>query len=630
MQISIQNFGKRYKANPNNYSIPEFQRMFQWKPPQIEKFFDSILRNFPLPRFFVWELNHDTNKALTLYQLPNKFLNTKGTKSGDKVPNGIPTTAICDGQQRLTSILIGINGLSYSDGKEAKFLYFNVLCGIHKTKQTEISEDLDVDDKKIITFKFLTEKEAQTEVHPNTFFIKVKELYNKIDEYYISSDNDILSKMLEEYNFLSYGYYNNQIKEDAVNTILFLFRRFKQDYFDFVDIGEAIGNDYHDIVEFFLRINNENKPLTKNQILYSLLCMYFELDEFKDIDLKKDFEEITELVESKSIFKGGDGTYEFFLRAALYSSTDIILFKKDTFLPSHAVAILRDWPRIKISIIKTIKLVTELNLDKIITSVNSLIPVVFHFFKKYNQVSVEDKREILKYIVRAQFSNVFGSHGDTLLLALRNAQKNSFANNPDYAFSLIDLNNSLNGRKDKKSFNLNETEIVALSETKYKDKKVRPLLNLIYNNANFNVRFEIDHFHPADICRVKAKLDLYQVDQGDHVKIKATYDNLPNLQLLKAECNNEKRAKPIVKWIEGILNKRTDLSCLNGKDNFKDYILDNKIYLPDGDEYDTEEGVKAFISIENYVQFYETRKRYFQYLLWEELGDYDVLKNPFA
>ena len=366
MQISILNFGKRYKANPNNYSIPEFQRMFQWKPPQIEKFFDSILRNFPLPRFFVWELNHDTNKALTLYQLPNKFLNTKGTKSGEKVPNGIPTTAICDGQQRLTSILIGINGLNYSDGKEPKFLYFNVLCGIHKTKQHDLVEDLD--DKKNIAFKFLTEKESQAEVHPNAFFIKVKELYNKIDEYYKSSDEEILLSMLEEYNFLQYEYYNNQTKEDAVKEILFLFRRFTQDYFDFVDIGKAIGNDYGDIVEFFLRINNENKPLTKNQILYSLLCMYFELDEFKGVDLKKDFEEITELIESKSIFKGGDGTYEFFLRAALYSSTDIILFKKDTFLPSHAVAILRDWHRIKISIIKTIKLVTELNLDKIITA----------------------------------------------------------------------------------------------------------------------------------------------------------------------------------------------------------------------------------------------------------------------
>ncbi len=630
MPISIQNFGKRYKANPNNYSIPEFQRMYQWKPPQIEKFFDSILRNFPLPRFFVWELNHETNKALTLYQLPNKFINTKGTKSGEKVPNEVPTTAICDGQQRLTSILIGINGLNYSDGKEPKYLYFNVLCDIYKSKQEEINEDLEVDDKKIITFKFLTEKEAQSEVHPNTFFIKVKELYNKIDEYYKSSDEDIIFNMLEEYNFLNYDFYNNQTREDAAKTILYLFRRFTQDYFDFVDIGKAIGNDYGDIVEFFLRINNENKPLSKNQILYSLLCMYFELEEFNGINLKSDFEEITELAESKSIFKGGDGTYEFFLRAALYASTDIILFKKDTFLPSHAKSILRDWQRMKLSIIKTIKLVSELNLDKIITSVNSLIPVVFHLFKKYNQISAEEKREIMKYIVRAQFSNVFGSHGDTLLLALRNSQKNSFTNNPEYNFNLIDLNNSLSGRKDKKTFNLTETEIIALSEIKYKDKKVRPLLNLIYNNSNFNVRFEIDHFHPADICRVKAKLDLYQVDQGDHVKIRSTYDNLPNLQLLKAECNNDKRAKPIVKWIEGILNKRTDLSCLNGKDNFKDYVLDNKIYLPDDEEYNTEEGVKAFISIENYVQFYDTRKRYFQYLLWEALGNYDAQENPFA
>jgi hypothetical protein len=67
---------------------------------------------------------------------------------------------------------------------------------------------------------------------------------------------------------------------------------------------------------------------------------------------------------------------------------------------------------------------------------------------------------------------------------------------------------------------------------------------------------------------------------------------------------------------------------LNGNTNFKDYIYDNKIQLPEGDVYKTEAGVKTFISLDNYLEFYNTRKKYFQNLLWNELGDTSSA-NPF-
>jgi hypothetical protein len=626
MSISIHNFAKRYKANPNNYSIPDFQRIFQWKPAQIEKFFDSILRNFPLPRFFVWELNEASNKSLTLYQIPNRFDSTSGTPSEVQVPNEIVTTAICDGQQRLTSILIGINGLKYGTGKskEPKFLYFNVLSDINNTATRAITQE----DKKDVTFVFLTDKEAN-ELHPNIFYIKVKELYKKIDEYYDSSNDGVIIDMLDQYNFSQIENYNNEIQDNAVDNIKYFYKRIKANYLDFVDIGESIGNDYGDIVEFFLRINNENKPLKKNQILYSLLCKYF--DSYPNVNLKDDFEKITNLPESKPIFKGLDGTYEFFLRTALYISTDLILFKKDTFKQSHATSILSQWNLVKKSLVSTIKLINELNLENIITSVNSLIPVVYHLYKKNNILTTREKREILKYIVRAQFSNVFGSHGDTLLLSFRNAQRQAFELNENYEFSVLELSNALLDRNDNKRLHLSKDEIISLTELKYGNDKTRPLLNLIYKELNFGITtFEVDHFHPSAICKLKSKLIFNNVNEGDHQFIRSTYNCLPNLQLLKSECNNEKRDKPIVDWIKGIIKADIDYGCLNGKTNFKDYILDNKIKLPEGEENKTEEAVKAFISLDNYVDFYNIRKKYFQYILWEELGDVSLTENPFA
>ena len=51
---SIYNFINLYRQNRSNFGIPEFQRNYTWKDFQIESFFDSLLRKYPIPRFFTW------------------------------------------------------------------------------------------------------------------------------------------------------------------------------------------------------------------------------------------------------------------------------------------------------------------------------------------------------------------------------------------------------------------------------------------------------------------------------------------------------------------------------------------------------------------------------------------------
>ena len=67
-----------WQLNPNKESIdlPELQRGFVWKPAQIEKLWDSLLRGFPIGSFL---MSKDSNEKLF----------------------------ILDGQQRATSIALG-------------------------------------------------------------------------------------------------------------------------------------------------------------------------------------------------------------------------------------------------------------------------------------------------------------------------------------------------------------------------------------------------------------------------------------------------------------------------------------------------------------------------------------------
>ncbi|MDB5336031.1 MAG: hypothetical protein JWN70_1650, partial [Planctomycetaceae bacterium] len=92
------------------YFLPAIQREFVWRTPQIVQLFDSIMRGYPISSFLFWELqpqNYDKWEAYTFI--------TKATQGGTHNQiantNGVSQlTLVLDGQQRLTSLLLGLKG----------------------------------------------------------------------------------------------------------------------------------------------------------------------------------------------------------------------------------------------------------------------------------------------------------------------------------------------------------------------------------------------------------------------------------------------------------------------------------------------------------------------------------------
>ena len=95
-----------------SFLLPAIQRKFVWKSEQIETLFDSIMRGYPINSFMLWEIKDDQIKAehkfyeflkdyREYFKDENPYINTKGFKD---------FFAIVDGQQRLTSLYIGLKG----------------------------------------------------------------------------------------------------------------------------------------------------------------------------------------------------------------------------------------------------------------------------------------------------------------------------------------------------------------------------------------------------------------------------------------------------------------------------------------------------------------------------------------
>lgn len=68
-------------------AVPEFQRGFVWKTAQVKKLFDSLIKQYPVGSFILWETNKNIDAR---------------TLDGEKLPKR--KFLILDGQQRMVSI----------------------------------------------------------------------------------------------------------------------------------------------------------------------------------------------------------------------------------------------------------------------------------------------------------------------------------------------------------------------------------------------------------------------------------------------------------------------------------------------------------------------------------------------
>jgi len=604
MGKSIIEFVKEYQANDRLYAIPEFQRAFRWKDHQVEDLFDSIFRSYPLPRFFVWSVTQNT--PVSLFKISNDFtirpVNSVQFRENEYQATG--HIAICDGQQRLTSILIGMLGLNFpktARSRNERYLYFDIFSNTNTILNFE--EDNQNNDENKKRFQFLTQNEArvENELH-DAFWVKVSDFYN----FYNENDNLPQRQILQ--NFMS----NLRLHEFATNENVqlgidnlrdFLSSISQRDYLDFQNLQPIIGAQLKEAVEFFKRINAKGVQLSANEILFALVSRHLENENYNHIHFRNDLISLSHRYcnNNDGIFRK-DISWDFYLRTCLYLTSNDILFKVNSFNQNVCTNILDNWPNIKVSIECGFNLIRELHLNDIIVSINSLIPVIYHLYKKDNQIiDNQEEREILKYLIRAQFSNVFGSHGDSLLTSLKNNQRNKYEN-INYRFSFNDLNINL---PPDKSFSVSLEKIDALLNREYNDSKIKPILSLITEGTNTNATYQVDHIHPESICTSDGQL-MHNDVVADINFIKENYNKLPNLQLLINNCNQSKNNTPFLEWmnqiIQGYHNNNNDLSCLNGRDNIEIYLRENLINRPQNIS------IEEFLHIRNFRLFFETRK----------------------
>jgi len=92
-----------------SYFLPAIQRPYVWEPEQIIALFDSLMKGYPISSFLFWEVKPENRENWDIYQFVEHFRYGQ-VHNEPAETDGRDVTLVLDGQQRLTSLIIGLRG----------------------------------------------------------------------------------------------------------------------------------------------------------------------------------------------------------------------------------------------------------------------------------------------------------------------------------------------------------------------------------------------------------------------------------------------------------------------------------------------------------------------------------------
>lgn len=506
----------------NKYVLPSIQREYVWDTEQIETLFDSLMQDYPIGAFLFWEieksrlLDYDFYEFLRNYHEKN---NTHNKKVDLKGSDGV--TAVLDGQQRLTSIYIGLKGsyayrLKYKQKKSenaypVRYLYLNLI------------EDAQDENNKY-DFRFLTDKEfsGMTE----GFWYKVGDILT------MTQPGETSQYVLDNIAFA--GTYTKEQTMHANNTLQKLYNVVHTD--KTLSYYKEKAAELDKVLNIFIRVNSGGTVLTYSDLLLSIASAQWENHDAR--------EEITEFVDDVNSIGGGFRINKDFVLKTALVLTDFpnIAFKVDNFNKPNMMKIEANWENIKRAIKQSVHLVSSFGYTgETLSSNNALIPIAYYLLTigmpdnfVESGATKENRAKIKKWLIMALLKKAFSGQPDNVIRPIRDIIRE----NGNNEFPITQIVDKFKGTN--KSIQFAEDDIDEyLLKLKYGKSETLSTLMLLYPSLDFSNKFHEDHMYPKSKFR-KSYLRKMGVPEDKLDTYIDSVNDISNLQLLAAQLNEEK------------------------------------------------------------------------------------------
>ncbi|GAA8354073.1 DUF262 domain-containing protein [Helicobacter pylori] len=404
---------------------------------------------------------------------------------------------VLDGQQRLTSLYIGLKGTRTLKKKNAKInnpnayeekrLYLNLK---HQPNMDNPEDDYQ--------FEFHAKKPENDKEH---FWFKVGDI-------------------LELESTLNYAQ-EHDLKDNELKLLGKLEKAFCTE--KLISYFEETEKDLDKVLNIFIRVNSSGVKLSYSDLLMSILTASFSSD------IREKMNELVDALKDKGFSNMGQDQV---LKTCLLLIGKDTTFELKNFNKQNIKEIEENWEKITESIYNAAKLLENFGYAGYLGSAYILSSLAYFYFLKL-KMNESDKEQALKFIRNAQITSYFTPSTDTKLSIIAHSMKDV------PTFESFNHNLAKHETSPLKITNDAIEEMMCSSS----HARVFPILQILYPNLNYKTTtFHIDHIYPkSKFKKENKKLDKDFYDCKNH---------LYNLQLLEGTENQAKKDKDPEVWLK--------------------------------------------------------------------------------
>jgi len=466
--------------------LPGIQRDFVWSKEKIVKLLDSIMRGYPIGITLLWETYNDIQYRLfdSDYTSGNLYTYHENTE-GKKIK------LVLDGQQRLQSLYMALYGKL-----DGEYLYFDVLSG---------RESDDLSEEKYL-FDFATSEEIKK---------RNASITRTLNKYIgVSDKNSVPHHYMKVADIFKMGARQKKELVRDLSKKLDL----SHDDEDRLDINlsrldEALSKDENilkasvidenlpsdspyrkseaDVLEIFVRVNTEGTPLTRSDLIFSMLKLNWkESAEALPIFVQKinegnSFELDTDFV-IRCLFAVSD----------LGSRFDLDLLRNKVNVKKLRANFQQCCDAIR-SMVDFVERDCWCASSRLISGSNTLVPLVYYLFHtKNHEVRNDQLVNVRKAFFVFAFSKPFSRYADSRIGRFIRSELKTLADKGDETFPLAEAVSWVNYWEGIETIEelLQENTLLTL--------------HLVQGLTGAKVQYkrnvpEIDHIFPRSILRKK-------------------------------------------------------------------------------------------------------------------------------
>jgi len=525
--------------------LPAIQREFVWDQERIVMLFDSVLRGYPISSFLYWHLKHENANTWEFYEFIERGSDRGARNEVANVSGRRDLTIVLDGQQRLTSLLIGLRGQyefkkrygrrDNPDTWQIRHLYLDVL-----KNPAQLPDDGEEGMRYGLRFMKRTPPQST-----QNFWLEVGQILRFDTE---EAFEVFRAQTLDEIRAIGFDG-DIRVPEKNIDR---LYRS--------ILVDKAVAHyvetdqDYDRVLDIFVRANQGAVRLSKSDLLLSMMTARWSHKNARS----EVYDFVDRLNTDMPLPNGLDK--DFIMKSCLVLCDLPIAYQVRNFNRKNLALIAEKWESIKSAVERTVRLVNRFGISRDnLTSANALIPVAYYFMQHprrklqgSSRFDSENVPQVHAWVLTSLLNNLFGGQSDRALTAARQAMRSAAGED---AFPVDALVAALESAGRRPRF-----DDVALEDflgTEYGDWDCFLALSVLYDATNWgHAPYEQDHIFPRKMFSKKA---FEERGWSEERRQRYLYlrDCIGNLQLLTEAENRLKSGEDFSSWIE----TRSDEFC---------------------------------------------------------------------